>query len=443
MMLFAAVSAQTVSLTFTGRDVLDQYTPLTQVVITNHTKGWQETLIWPDTVLVLSTTGIKDIETQQSLWWSQSHPNPFDGTTNVQLHVSEPGDVAVEITDIAGRMVKTVHASSLQPGTHEMRVSLSAAGIYFLTARQNGRMVSMKMVNRRNGGNNDIVISNVETQHFASLRQSQSSDRGVSNSPFDLGDLMEYIGYATYNAVTVESAPITQMVFAPQTIVLPFSFSVSGEDAEPCPNIPTVTDLDGNVYNTVQIGTQCWMRENLRTTHFSDGTAIVNGGDSMSNNAPFYYDNTTTTIPLDKRGYWYNWQAAMQACPEGWHLPSDSEWTVLSDYMSLQGEYTCLEYPDKIAKALAHEMYWVTAYEVCSPGDLSTFSNNASGFGAVPTGESFETWSDGEGYYAMFWTSSTNYTTFAWVRLMGNSCPNLLKDYSVKLSCHSVRCLHN
>ena len=98
MMLFAVVSAQTVSLTFTGSDVLDQYVPLTHAVVTNHTKGWQETLVWPDTVLVLTPTGIADLESQnKSLWLSQNNPNPFDGTTYVQLHVSEPGDVPVEL----------------------------------------------------------------------------------------------------------------------------------------------------------------------------------------------------------------------------------------------------------------------------------------------------------------------------------------------------------
>lgn len=442
MMLFAGVSAQTVSLTFTGSDVLDQYVPLTQVVVTNHTKGWQETLVWPDTVLVLTPTGIADFESQnRSLGLSLNNSNPFDGTTYALLHISEPGDVTVEITDIAGRKIKTLQATSVPSGTHEMRVSLSAAGIYFLTARQNGKTASMKMVNRGNGGSNNIVFSGVETQNFASLRQSQNTGRGVSNSPFDLGDLMEYVGYATYHGNLVESAHITQEVFSSQTNVLPFSFSISGDDAEPCPGLPTVMDYDSNLYNTVQIGTQCWLRENLRATHYPDGTAIPNGGDTMSNTAPFYYDNTTSTIPLDKRGYWYNWQAAMQACPEGWHLPSDSEWTVLHDYLGLQSDYICHEDPNQIAKALAHDLYWVTAYEECSPGDLSVYANNATGFGAVPTGESYG--SDSEGIYVMFWSSTTNYTTFAWVRLLGNSCPTLLRDYSVKLSGHSVRCLRN
>jgi len=63
MLLFAAVSAQTVTLTFTGRDASNQYVPLNRVVVSNLTRGWQETLFWPDTVLVMTDqTGIEDVE---------------------------------------------------------------------------------------------------------------------------------------------------------------------------------------------------------------------------------------------------------------------------------------------------------------------------------------------------------------------------------------------
>ena len=156
----AFLQAQPVTLTFTGRDANNQYLPLTRVVVSNLTKGWQETLLWPDTVLVMSGTGIEDFETFQetSLRLSQNNPNPFDGTTYVNLQVAEPGDVAVEITDITGRIVETMCTSSLQPGIHEMRITLVSAGIYFLTARQNGRTASVKMVNRGNGGGNAVTV---------------------------------------------------------------------------------------------------------------------------------------------------------------------------------------------------------------------------------------------------------------------------------------------
>ena len=103
----AFLQAQPVTLTFTGRDANSRYLPLTRVIVSNLTKGWQETLLWPDTVLVMSGTGIGDFVTfhETSLRLSQNNPNPFDGTTFVNLQVAETGNVAVEVTDITGRIV--------------------------------------------------------------------------------------------------------------------------------------------------------------------------------------------------------------------------------------------------------------------------------------------------------------------------------------------------
>ena len=68
MLLFAVVSAQTVTLTFTGRDASNQYIPLNRVVVSNLTRGWQETLFWPDTVLMMTDqTGIDDFVTVVSI----------------------------------------------------------------------------------------------------------------------------------------------------------------------------------------------------------------------------------------------------------------------------------------------------------------------------------------------------------------------------------------
>ena len=147
MLLFAAVSAQTVTLTFTGRDASNQYVPLNRVVVSNLTRGWQDTLFWPDTVLVMTDqTGIDDFVTD-GFHLSQNNPNPFNGTTYVNLNVTEPGEVSLVMTDISGRIVGANHYSPLQLGIHEIRITLSSAGIYFLTARQNGMTSSVKMVN--------------------------------------------------------------------------------------------------------------------------------------------------------------------------------------------------------------------------------------------------------------------------------------------------------
>lgn len=112
-----------------------------------------------------------------------------------------------------------------------------------------------------------------------------------------------------------------------------------GGTGEPCPGAPTVTDIDGNVYNTVLIGEQCWMKENLNTTRDAEGNYITR----------YCYNNNTSNC--NWYGGLYTWRTAMNdagssnsnpsgvqgICPTGWHIPSDDELTQLVDYVVAQG----------------------------------------------------------------------------------------------------------
>ena len=274
ILLPLGMMAQSVTLTFTGKDANNNRVQLDRVSITNLTKGWQETIYWPDTTLTMQNgTGIDDYANNDGFVLSQNNPNPFNGTTDVLLTVADAGAVTMEITDVNGRMVvETTHALSLPAGTHQFRVSLSTVGTYVMTARQNGKMASIKMVNNGGGNANGIEYAGeiVKTTHALSL-QPKSDTRGTTNNPFNFGDMMEYIGYATINGDWCESQRTTQVQGTSQTHFLQFN---EIQDGFPCPNAATLTDIDGNVYNTVQIGNQCWMKENLRTTRYTDNTAI-------------------------------------------------------------------------------------------------------------------------------------------------------------------------
>lgn len=106
---------------------------------------------------------------------------------------------------------------------------------------------------------------------------------------------------------------------------------------------PNITDKDGNSYKTVYIGTQQWMAENLKTTKYSDGTTIPNVVDNTQwqNNttgAWAYYRNDASNNA--NYGKLYNWYAVSKTtngnknlCPAGWHVPTDAEWTCLTDYL--------------------------------------------------------------------------------------------------------------
>ena len=104
--LFASAGfAQSVTLTFTGRDGGNHHIELSYVTVTNVTKGWQEYLFWPDTVLTIQNeTGIPDVKATNTLSLQMS-PNPFNGTTDVTLSVAEKGVVNLEIADVNGKIV--------------------------------------------------------------------------------------------------------------------------------------------------------------------------------------------------------------------------------------------------------------------------------------------------------------------------------------------------
>jgi uncharacterized protein (TIGR02145 family) len=106
-------------------------------------------------------------------------------------------------------------------------------------------------------------------------------------------------------------------------------------------NAQTVTDIDSNVYNTVTIGSQVWMAENLRTTRFSNGDIIKTTAtphqNIMSEIEPKYqwpYEGNETYVAACGRLYnWYTVIDSRNLCPANWHVPAEAEWTILSVYL--------------------------------------------------------------------------------------------------------------
>lgn len=101
----------------------------------------------------------------------------------------------------------------------------------------------------------------------------------------------------------------------------------------------SVTDIDGNIYNTVVIGNQVWMRENLKVSKYQNGDAITNLTNvdqwmSTSSGAWSYYDNNPSYELVYGRLYnWYCVTDSRKVCPSGWHVPNEADWTVLTDYL--------------------------------------------------------------------------------------------------------------
>ena len=203
-------------------------------------------------------------------------------------------------------------------------------------------------------------------------------------------------------------------------------------------------DANGNEYETVEIGTQCWTKSNLRVAPAGATDATSSG--AFSNTEPYYY--VKSGVDAATNGYYYNWEAAKLACPTGWHLPSDAEWNTLEATVSgsdwQESFATVTGYRGTHAGKLAGDG-WNPSSTAGAPGNATDANHNASGFSAVPAGD----W-DGSSFYnagddAGFWSSSQDESSSydAWYRYLRYSDAGMLRYSSSKAYGFSVRCLRD
>jgi len=209
-----------------------------------------------------------------------------------------------------------------------------------------------------------------------------------------------------------------------------------------------VKDIDGNVYHTVKIGEQIWMAENLKVTHYRNGDKMPNiKADTLwrafISGAYCNYDNSEKNVK--EYGRLYNWYAVMDKrgiAPEGWHVPSDLEVTMLVNYLSLHG-YAYKNKKGAVAKSLAVKQGWKNIkYEGRVGNDQE--GNNSSGFSGLPAGHRYY-----DGKFMFLGNSGFWWTTSYW-RGMNNNISyfcvtyhknELVRDGVGKIIGFSIRCV--
>ena len=220
----------------------------------------------------------------------------------------------------------------------------------------------------------------------------------------------------------------------------------------------TVTDYDGNEYATVVIGAQCWMRENLRVTHFADGTAVP-AGTTESAATPYYYNPGSAASETRQFGLLYNLRAArhgshdsftddnpsgMQGiCPNGWHLPSSPEFEEMLDFLRHDAANTCGGGSDNLAKTLAVDSLWLPSTVACAIGN-DRAANNLSLFSAPPSGY-YDGAFNALYHQCRFWTTSRDNGVNSQCVYRGLSYNGTTLEYghyTAEYGC-SVRCVKN
>jgi uncharacterized protein (TIGR02145 family) len=213
----------------------------------------------------------------------------------------------------------------------------------------------------------------------------------------------------------------------------------------------TISDIDGNIYETVSIGTQCWTKTNLRVRKYTDGTDIpFNTSGTTIGSLPgqtwsaltsgahtlYAHDSTSNPSNLTSYGYLYNWYAvddSRKLCPTGWHVPTNSEWNKLVKFIDSNADTTSNVQTVFGGVALKkNDALWTT----------NTGNTNSSGFSALPGG-----FRDDYGYFtyignvASFWSAGESDSN-TWTRFVNNGPYGYTGRSSYNKSVGaSVRCL--
>lgn len=174
---------------------------------------------------------------------------------------------------------------------------------------------------------------------------------------------------------------------------------------------------DGTQYKTIELENNTWLAENLR--YEIPGKSFVYPGDP---------------IHEEVYGRLYTWEAAIEACPEGWHLPTDSEWFglefrlgVADSLLETRGWRKCIG-----VASLKSDSGWLAA----------THSNDSLGFSALPGGfRDQDGYFFNEGYFAYFWTATTADHSDAWYRVVTNDIPHVGRFSYSKAYAFSIRCI--
>ena len=374
------------------------------------------------------TTGeiITDVEEFENLESNSisSYPNPFGNSTSIEFYVSQTDYVTVTICDIAGKIVAD-YGKEMTAGLHSFEFTANNVGMYFINVSGTNFVQSSKVICLSNNSQQAQLVYNEQV-----TRTITEKDYKTDNSKefsFTVGDTLKLKGisgdYAYATVIVVEPTASETYTF----------------------NFVACQDADGNNYAVVEINTQTWMAENIKTTSYVGGDAIplvtnntewYNLENNDTDKAYCFYDNDENSV----YGALYTYAAATNGdntgtgvqgvCPTGWHIPSDDEWTILTTYLG--------------GESVAGGKLKSTCMELWNAPN--TGATNERGFTALPGGLR-ESYIDGsfhyDGIYSYWWsaTEDSGSSLGAWYHSFAYLYTNVYRDLNYKSYGFSVRCI--
>lgn len=346
----------------------------------------------------------------------------------LNITIEKRAAVEVGIFDLCGKAVSAV-CRIMDAGSHTLSLPNCGTGIYLYKVKVGNREIALKGNSIIRTSPGDFLMSNGLSSN-ASVKQAKASEvTGNHITAIKEGKL-------NYRCVIGNN-------------------DTSGVIIKMIENAGDLKDVDENVYQTVRIGNQVWMTENLRVTKYNDGTTIPLITDSASwsgltTPAYCFYDNSNDSNNTKKYGALYNWYVvspinSKKIAPNGWHVPTDAEWDTLENYLIANGfSWDGTTDGNNIAKSIAAKTDWSKASVKGAIGD-DMIKNNNSGFSALPGGRrsdngSFRYQSNSGGW----WSTTDANATYAWNRYLIYNYDYLGKEISYNKSCGcSIRLLRD
>jgi uncharacterized protein (TIGR02145 family) len=413
LIIFCAIeaNAQNYLISFTGTGAS---TTVSSVEIENLTAGTSHTINGDDILGLTMTTGVQSTEYVQSSE-IKIYPNPMTDKSKLLISAPVAGEAIISIYDMTGKQLSH-NQSYLENYTQEFTLSGLISGLYLVNVKGNNYQLSERLVS--NGRSNGTPsIEKVSDNIAVDKKVSKIDTKGVQatvDMEYTAGDRLKFKGISG-----IYSTVITDIPTESKTITFNFIACTDGDDIN---------------YPVVEIGTQLWMVENLKTTKYNDGTDIplvtnLFEWRDLTTEAYCWYKNDAATYKTPY-GALYNWHAVNtgKLCPTGWHVPTNDEWVTLVDYLG----------GSDVAGGKLKET-GTTNWD--SP---NTDATNEVGFIALPGGMRDE---DG-GFYAIgydgYWWSATEFSTGSGRgRGMGSDHGEVSYVYSHKEFAFSVRCVRD
>lgn len=341
VLLGTGAFSQEFTVNFTGRLNDSQYQRLDSVRITDVTRGWTETLVYPDTVIVVNATvNVSNIE--YATGFEQNVPNPFDCHTMVDLAVTQDQNVLLQLYDAAGKQCADLNVA-LNAGSHRFEITASKPQTYILKAMVGTKTYSVRMLNVGSCGGDGIRYNGYVGMNVKLTVENE----------FQVGDNMEYVGYANIGGNVVESETVTLQLRETSDVVLDFWAEISGSIAGQI-NGHDWVDLglpSGLLWATCNVGATnhtdygnyyAWGETAPKEIYSWDTYRYCNGSQTTltkyCNNANFGYNGFTdelTTLDASDDAATANWGSV-------WRMPTFDEFNELITNCTV----TYLDYPE-------------------------------------------------------------------------------------------------